>query len=150
MHLLKYADREKTMPRFGLVPLVLAALCAGSLAAHARVCIRDLTGQIVCGEPVETRDEPGEQATSRPDDSRDPGHDQPDRPDSGPEPRPQPGALAPQRYGTRNPGSLDAPNFTGNVVRPVRGMNGQISCSNPNYTWQDGACKPYRGSRRGW
>ena len=25
------------------------------------------------------------------------------------------------------------------------GDNGQISCNNPNYTWQDGACKPYRG-----
>jgi hypothetical protein len=38
-----------------------------------------------------------------------------------------------------------APNFYGNTVRPVRGNNGAISCSNPNYTWQDGACKPYRG-----
>jgi hypothetical protein len=38
-----------------------------------------------------------------------------------------------------------APNFYGNTVRPVVGNNGAISCSNPNYTWQDGACKPYRG-----
>jgi hypothetical protein len=38
-----------------------------------------------------------------------------------------------------------APNFYGNTVRPVRGNNGAISCSNPNYTWQGGACKPYRG-----
>ena len=29
--------------------------------------------------------------------------------------------------------------------RPTMGDNGQISCNNPNYTWQDGACKPYRG-----
>jgi hypothetical protein len=38
-----------------------------------------------------------------------------------------------------------APNFYGDTVRPVRGNNGAMSCSNPNYTWQDGACKPYRG-----
>jgi hypothetical protein len=31
--------------------------------------------------------------------------------------------------------------------RPTMGDNGQISCNNPNYTWQDGACKPYRGPR---
>jgi len=35
--------------------------------------------------------------------------------------------------------------YGGNVVRPSVGRNGQISCGNPNYTWQDGACKPYRG-----
>ena len=29
--------------------------------------------------------------------------------------------------------------------RPVVGRNGAISCMNPGYTWQDGACKPYRG-----
>ncbi|MBX9842200.1 MAG: hypothetical protein K2Z80_10385 [Xanthobacteraceae bacterium] len=52
-------------------------------------------------------------------------------------------------HGYRDPGSYYAPNFRGNVVRPVMGDNGAISCSNPNYTWQDGACKPYRG-RRGW
>ena len=45
----------------------------------------------------------------------------------------------------RDPGSYYAPNFGGDVVRPTRGRNGAISCSNPNYTWQDGACKPYRG-----
>ena len=44
-----------------------------------------------------------------------------------------------------NPGSYYAPNFRGNVVRPTIGRNGQISCRNPRYTWQDGACKPYRG-----
>jgi hypothetical protein len=45
-----------------------------------------------------------------------------------------------------DPGSPRAPNFTGNVVRPVRGMNGTISCSNHNYTWIDGACRR-KGSR---
>jgi hypothetical protein len=49
-------------------------------------------------------------------------------------------------YGYRNPeGSWEAPNFRGNTVRPVRGNNGAISCSNPRYTWQNGACRPYRG-----
>jgi hypothetical protein len=38
-----------------------------------------------------------------------------------------------------------ARNYYGDTVRPVRGNNGAISCSNPNYTWQDGACRPYRG-----
>lgn len=47
--------------------------------------------------------------------------------------------------GYRDPGSYYAPNFRGNVVRPTMGRNGSISCSNPNYTWQDGACRPYRG-----
>jgi hypothetical protein len=45
-----------------------------------------------------------------------------------------------------DPGSYRAPNFTGDVVRPVRGMNGTISCSNHNYTWIDGACRR-KGSR---
>ncbi|MBX9841288.1 MAG: hypothetical protein K2Z80_05715 [Xanthobacteraceae bacterium] len=51
------------------------------------------------------------------------------------------------RYGGghRDPGSYRAPNFGGDTVRPVRGNNGAISCSNRNYTWQDGACRPYRG-----
>jgi hypothetical protein len=44
-----------------------------------------------------------------------------------------------------DPGSYYAPNFRGNAVRPTRGRDGAISCSNRNYTWQDGACKPYRG-----
>ena len=35
--------------------------------------------------------------------------------------------------------------YYGNVVRPSIGDNGQISCGNPNYTWQNGACRPYRG-----
>ena len=37
------------------------------------------------------------------------------------------------------------PTYYGNTVRPTMGANGQISCNNPNYTWQNGACKPYRG-----
>ena len=28
---------------------------------------------------------------------------------------------------------------------PSIGRNGQVSCGNPNYTFQDGACRPYRG-----
>jgi hypothetical protein len=48
-------------------------------------------------------------------------------------------------YGRGAYGSYYAPNFRGNVVRPTIGRDGAISCSNPNYTWQDGACKPYRG-----
>ena len=31
------------------------------------------------------------------------------------------------------------------AIRPTMGDNGAISCGNPNYTWQDGACRPYRG-----
>ena len=59
-----------------------------------------------------------------------------------------PSGGGPYYGGSRyNPGSYYAPNFRGNVVRPVMGRNGAISCSNPNYTWQDGACKPYRGPR---
>jgi hypothetical protein len=48
-------------------------------------------------------------------------------------------------YGHRDRGSYYAPNFRGNVVRPRMGRDGAISCSNRGYTWQDGACKPYRG-----
>jgi hypothetical protein len=29
--------------------------------------------------------------------------------------------------------------------RPMVGANGSVSCGNPNYTFQDGRCKPYRG-----
>ena len=62
-----------------------------------------------------------------------------------------PSGGGPYYGGSRyNPGSYYAPNFRGNVVRPVMGRNGAISCSNPNYTWQDGACKPYRGPRGRW
>jgi hypothetical protein len=32
-----------------------------------------------------------------------------------------------------------------NRVRPTMGANGSISCGNPRFTWQDGACRPYRG-----
>jgi hypothetical protein len=48
-------------------------------------------------------------------------------------------------YGRRyvDPGSPYAPNFRGNVVRPTVGRDGAISCSNPRYTWQNGACRPY-------
>lgn len=35
--------------------------------------------------------------------------------------------------------------YYGNVVRPSVGANGQISCGNPRYTWQNGACRPYSG-----
>jgi hypothetical protein len=42
-------------------------------------------------------------------------------------------------------GSRWAPNFGGNVVRPTQGRDGKMSCSNPGYTWQSGACRPYRG-----
>jgi hypothetical protein len=143
------------MLRFSLASLVLGTLCVCSSAtAHAKTCIRDLAGQIVCGELVETRDEPGDQAASRQDDSR----------ELTPEPPCEPGkvrvvirgnsqcrypreAVPPYEDGYQPPAST--PNFTGNVVRPVRGNNGAISCSNPNYTWQDDACKPYRGPRRG-
>lgn len=46
--------------------------------------------------------------------------------------------YAPQRYYYNRGYSM-------NAVRPVIGANGTISCGNPNYTWQDGACRPYRG-----
>jgi hypothetical protein len=42
-------------------------------------------------------------------------------------------------------GSYRAPNFGGNTVRPTQGRDGKMSCSNPGYTWQSGACRPYRG-----
>jgi hypothetical protein len=57
------------------------------------------------------------------------------------------------RYAPRYYGGYDRPRYYGpppspyNPPRPVMGANGQISCNNPNYTWQDGACKPYRGPR---
>ena len=34
-----------------------------------------------------------------------------------------------------------------NVVQPRRDRSGTISCGNPNYTWQSGACRPYTGPR---
>jgi hypothetical protein len=142
------------MLRFSLASLVLATLCvSGSSAAHAKTCIRDLAGQIVCGELVETRDEP-DQADSRPDDSRELTPEPPCEPGKvrvvirGNSRCRYPGEAAPA-YGDGYQPPASAPNFRGNVVRPVRGNNGAISCSNPNYTWQDGACKPYRGPRRG-
>ena len=63
------------MLRFNLAWLTFALLCMSTSAATARVCIRDLAGQIVCGEPIETRDEPSEPADPRQDDGRDPTHD---------------------------------------------------------------------------
>jgi hypothetical protein len=153
----RYADREKTMLRFSLASLVLATLCVFSWsAAHAKTCIRDLAGQIVCGELVETRDEPNDQAGLRQDDSRDPRQDRPYRDgcghgwfyngracvqDDGKEPR-----YAPRYRGGGSRYHLPPPS-PHNRPRPVMGANGQISCNNPNYTWQDGACKPYRGPR---
>ena len=71
---LRLAPAEK-MPLFSIASLVPATLCMISSAAHARVCIRDLKGQIVCGEPVETRDEPNDQAGPRQEDRRDPPSD---------------------------------------------------------------------------
>jgi hypothetical protein len=37
--------------------------------------------------------------------------------------------------------------WQGGPPRPTVGRNGVVSCNNPNYTWQDGACRPYRGPR---
>ena len=55
--------------------------------------------------------------------------------------------YAPQRsFDDRDYGYRPAPRGWG-PPRPIMGANGQISCNNPNYTWQDGACKPYRGPR---
>ena len=123
------------MLRFSLASLVLGTLTVASLPiAHSKTCIRDLAGQIVCGELVETLNEPSDHIDARPDDGR----------DLMPEPPRTP--VPAHRYGLRDPGSPQAPNFTGNVVRPVRGMNGTISCSNHNYTWIDGACRR-KGSR---
>jgi hypothetical protein len=123
------------MLRFSLASLVLATVSVASFpVAYSKTCIRDLAGQIICGELVETRDEPSNQADPRQDDNR----------DLTPEP---PRAAVPQhrpyRGVVRDP---NAPNFTGNVVRPVRGNDGAISCSNHNYTWIDGACRR-KGSR---
>jgi len=53
--------------------------------------------------------------------------------------------YAPQRQYYREPRSYLPPPSPYNRPRPVMGANGQISCNNPNFTWQDGACKPYRG-----
>ena len=139
----RQAARENDMLRLSLASLVLATLCVpGSPGAHAKTCIRDLAGQIVCGELVETRDDPSDQADSRKDESR----------ELAPEPPCEPGKVRVKIRGNsqcypREAEPPSAPNFGGNVVRPVRGNNGAISCSNPNYTWQDGACRPYRGPR---
>jgi hypothetical protein len=59
--------------------------------------------------------------------------------------------YAPQYHGGYDrPRQYLRPASPYNQPRPVMGANGQISCNNPNYTWQDGACKPYRGPRGRW
>jgi hypothetical protein len=66
-------------------------------------------------------------------------------PSYGPPPQPY---WSGQGWGGPPPGRYYAPsvpNYYGNVVRPVVGANGAISCSNPRYTWQNGACQPYTG-----
>src|SRR5262245_61048833 len=82
------------MLRFNLAWPILALICMSNLA-HARVCIRDLAGQIVCGEPIETRDEPSEQADPRQYDSRDrtPYRARPELDDTEPEPPCEPGKV---------------------------------------------------------
>jgi hypothetical protein len=35
--------------------------------------------------------------------------------------------------------------YNDGAIRPSVGRNGVVSCGNPNYTFQDGACRPYRG-----
>ena len=137
------------MFRIVLVALFLAAVSTGSVSAvHAKTCIRDLAGQIVCGELVETRDEPTDQTDPRQDDSPDMRPATPraampaERPhryyNDGPIYPPERHYYREQRYRGPPPSPYNAP-------RPIMGANGQISCNNPHYTWQDGACKPYRG-----
>ena len=48
-----------------------------------------------------------------------------------------PPIYAPQRYYYRD--------YNNRPPRPIMGANGTVSCGNPNYTYQDGACKPYIG-----
>jgi hypothetical protein len=65
-----------------------------------------------------------------------------------------PGAYAePRYYGgygggplTYEPRYYRQPQYYG-APYPSVGRNGALSCNNPNYTWQDGACRPYRGPR---
>ena len=56
--------------------------------------------------------------------------------------------VGPRYFNERSYGYRDdyrsAPRAYG-PPHPTVGANGQISCNNPNFTWQDGACKPYRG-----
>ncbi len=56
-------------------------------------------------------------------------------------------APAPRRYYDDGPRYYrpEPRVYYGDTVRPIRTPNGQISCGNPNYTWQNGACRPYRG-----
>jgi len=128
---LRLAPAEK-MPLFSIASLVLATLCMISSAAHARVCIRDLKGQIVCGEPVETRDEPNDQADPRQEDRRDPPSDD-------------------QRYRRPGPPYYDEPPSYRRPQHPPPHLpdcyqyRGRTICCPKNWTVQDGACKPYRG-----
>ena len=46
--------------------------------------------------------------------------------------------YAPRQYYRQEPQYYGPP-------RPTMGRNGAISCNNPGYTFQDGACKPYTG-----
>ena len=46
----------------------------------------------------------------------------------------------PQYYGERS--LLPAASYN---QGPSVGRNGAVSCGTPNYTFQDGACRPYRG-----
>jgi hypothetical protein len=126
------------MLRFSLASLVLATVSFASFpAAYSKTCIRDLAGQIVCGELVETLNEPSDHVDARPDDGR----------DLMPEP---PRAAVPQHSPYRDRRYIETdPNariFSGNIVRPTVGANGTVSCMNHNYTWLDGACRR-KGSR---
>lgn len=55
-------------------------------------------------------------------------------------------AAPPQVYGYERPRYYAQPRYYG-PPRPSMGANGTISCNNPNYTWQNGACRPYTGPR---
>ncbi len=62
------------------------------------------------------------------------------RPDYRPEYRPEPRYYQQERY-------YDAPSVYrgGGGNGMYRGRDGQMHCSNPSFTVQDGMCKPYRG-----
>src|SRR5262245_32996264 len=120
------------MLRCGLASLVLATLCMISTAADARVCIRNPAGEIFCGEPVETRDEPSDQAEPRQEDRRDLPSDY-------------------QHYRRPAPQYYDEPRSYAGPPHPHPGLpdcyqyRGRMICCPKNWTVQDGVCKPYRG-----
>ena len=129
------------MLRSSLASLVLATLCvSSSSAAHAKTCIRDLAGQIVCGELVETRDEPdqaGSPAYTRPPPQYYDGHREP-----GVVPhyyRPPQRDIDRPIYGRSSSGRPET------WFRPYRNQVGALACAQPGYTVQDGVCKRYRG-----